>query len=162
MRHGTCRRLRRRASQSGRAARLPNHAVGARGVGRPQNRPEVMGVLDPIEHDKERGRWRLAHELFYVVLPSRLDVRNHSLMHGTRREAVELVVIDAAHRHAALLRQHEERPYAVVAALAHAKGADAPRAKRLGHRVNAVDEHTDPAYRATSTIPNATDDRRRT
>ena len=44
-----------RGIERGGPARLTDHAVAARGIERAQNRPDVVRILDAVEHDDEWG-----------------------------------------------------------------------------------------------------------
>ena len=60
VRHRAGRRLRRNAVERRGVPRLPHDTVRARRIDRPQDRPDVVRILDAVEHDDERRRRRRA------------------------------------------------------------------------------------------------------
>ena len=84
------RRLRRRAAERRRMPRLPHHAVRPRRVGRPQNRAEVVRILDPIEHDDQRRAFRLHDEIFDAEAGGVAHLGRNALVHAAARRALEL------------------------------------------------------------------------
>ena len=66
--HRAGRRLGRGAAERRRPPALHHDAVDAGGVGRPQDRAEVVRILDAVEHDDQRGPPRAAHQILDAVI----------------------------------------------------------------------------------------------
>ena len=60
MRHRAGRRLRRRAVERRGVPRLPDDAIGAGRIDRPEDRADIVRILDAVEHDDQRRRRRAA------------------------------------------------------------------------------------------------------
>ena len=144
VRDGAGRRLRRRAVERRRVPRLPDDAVGAGRVDRPQNRADVVRILDAVEHDDAAAR------------PSRRATRSSTLKRAgllaprrrrpgaTRaaRQPIELVGADARAPGRPAPRPAGRRPSARSSARArHADRRHAPGAQRFEDRIDAVDQH---------------------
>ena len=68
--------------------RLPHDAVGAGRVDRPQNRADVVRILDAVEHDDERRARRAGDQILDARRARALrDVGDDALMRRRRRAA---------------------------------------------------------------------------
>ena len=75
---------------------LPNDPVRAGGIRRPQNRSDVVRILDPVEHDeKRRRRSRPVDELLQTVIARRVELRHDSLVHAPARGLLDRRRVDA-------------------------------------------------------------------
>ena len=71
--------------------RLPHDAVGARRIDRPQNRADIVRILDPVEHDDERRalRARSTRSATSMRVGS-AQLGDHALVHAAARSTIEL------------------------------------------------------------------------
>ena len=109
-------------------SRLADDAVGAGGVDGPQNRADVVRILDPIDYDDERGPVSGGDQILDAEALGLLHLRNHALMAmpGTARETIELIGADAPHRDVLFLSQTDQRRQTVVGARRDAQRGDPP------------------------------------
>ncbi len=136
------RRLRRGAVERRGVALLTHDAVRAGRVDRPQDRADVLRILDAVEHDEERraGR-RRRDEIADRVVARRVDVGDHALMHAAARRALERRDVDPLDRHASLPRERDRFLDAPIGAGADPQLPHASGAQRLHHGVHAVHDH---------------------
>ena len=86
VRHRAGRRLRRRAVERRRVPRLPHDAVGAGRIDGPQDRADVVRILDAVEHDDQRRAGRRLDQIRDVVRVARPRTsRDHALVHAAAR-----------------------------------------------------------------------------
>src|SRR5579863_4155298 len=138
--HGASRRFHRGAIERRRVAGLPYDARPAHRINRSDNRTDILGILDAIEHDDERRTGGLANQLLDRVGRKGLHLRRHALMDAAIGATVQGGALDRVDRNAQLLRPGQQ----TVDARARAPHVDdprhAPRRERLGHGMNAVDQ----------------------
>ncbi len=121
-------------------ARLPDDAGRSRRVGRPQNRPDVLRVLDPVQDNEQRGHLVAAHQLFHRKRRQSLQVGSDTLMHASPREPVERHAIDRVHGDPQFLRSRHQRIDARPAAAHVHEPRHAPGLERFGNGIDAEDQ----------------------
>jgi lysophospholipase L1-like esterase len=141
MRQRTCRRLAGRAAERRGVPRLPDDAVRPCRIHRPEDRAEVMRIFDPIEHNEECGRRRVADKIVELVGFALLHVGDHTLMRRAPGLAVEFVIADAADRDVRLLSLRDELEQAAVGPFACTQRHHAPRAQRFADGIDPVNQH---------------------
>ena len=95
------RRLGRRAAERRRVPRLADDAVGAGRIDRPQDRADVVRILDAVEHDDAAARPRAGSTRSSTLNVSVVaHVGDDALMHAAARRAIEIAGAHAPHRHA--------------------------------------------------------------
>ena len=138
------RRLRRRAVERRRVTRLPDDAVRAGRVDRPQNRADVVRILDAVEHDdqRRRGRGRVDELARRCSRAASSSSATTPWCTPPRASAIERVGVDALDRHACFARASASAS-SMRRSLraADAQPSHASRAQRLEHGIDAVDEH---------------------
>jgi hypothetical protein len=123
-------------------SRLPDHAVHAGRIGRPENRADVMRILDAIEHhDERRPRRCRRDDLLDAVLLRRLELGDDSLVHAATRRPIERLCVHAIHRHPARVRKRQRLLDAAIAAVRDTQPAHDATAQRFEHGVEAVNDH---------------------
>ena len=85
-------------SSARRVPRLPHDAVAARRIDRPQDRADVVRILDAVEHDDQRRRLRADHQILDAVARRVRDVGDHALVPLPPRQPIELVAADPLDR----------------------------------------------------------------
>ena len=132
-------------SERRRMPRLPHDAVGAGRIDRPQDRADIVRILDAVEHDDERrsAAARIEQILDARALRVAAHVGDDALMHAAARGAIELAGRHAPNRDALRApRARRARSRDPSARRRHADLRDAPGAQRLEDRVDAVDQHS--------------------
>src|SRR4030095_14740689 len=127
-----------RAVQLRGVARLPDNPVAPCRIDRPQNRPDVVRILDLIEHDDERRARRLPDEILDAQVHAVVHVGDDTLMRATLREPIELVRVGTANRNPLLLGQAHDLREALVRPRRDAYRGDALRPQRFDDGGNAV------------------------
>src|SRR5205085_8604837 len=146
--HGRLRsglRLRGDPVARGGSAALDYHAIHARGIRSPENRPEVVRILDAIEHDDQWRARCAAEDLVDVVLGAQLDLGDDALVDAAlstaTRFAIEHVGGHARDAHTALGRQREQLLQPIVGTVTDAKRFHASRAQGLEDWVDPINDH---------------------
>jgi hypothetical protein len=78
-----------RAVERRRAARLPDYAVCPSRVSRPQNRADIVRILDAVEHDDQRYIAGAANQIAHIVAIDRHDFRGDPLMNAASVQSIE-------------------------------------------------------------------------
>ena len=142
VRHGAGRRLRGRAVEPRRVARLTDDAVSARRIDRAQDRADIVGILDLIEHDEERRAARPGDQILDAERRLIAHVGDDALVAAAVRESIQLIDIRAAHRNALRGGEADDLGEAIVGARRDTDRGDATRAQRFENRIDAVDPHS--------------------
>jgi hypothetical protein len=108
-----------------RSSSLSNHAMRTGSVDAAENRAEVLRIFHPVEHDQERGRDRLAHQVGQVVGSRRFEIGDYALMRASGRHPVQVVIAHTSHRHATLGSQRNDLTDPLVVASADTNRSDA-------------------------------------
>ena len=131
------------AAASSGAARRSCRTSPARAdrIDRPENGTHVVGILDAIEYDDERGALVGGREIGQRGLARIVDLGDDALVDRAAALAVQDDRIDALHGDPSLRGEVEELPDAVVRARPDAHAPDAARTKSLTDRIDAEDNH---------------------
>ena len=130
----------------GGAAVRPTHEHGrAGGFGGSRRGTEVLGIFDPVEHDRDRilgplglGQVALREEL--CVRAGRADARDHPSV--IARQLIQVGAAELAHGHPCAVGRAEHRPESLVPACTgrHQHLDHTTRSDRLGDRAPSRDQ----------------------
>ena len=84
--------------------RLTDHSARARGIDRPQNRPDIVRIFDAVEDHDQRWRRAAADQIRDPVAIGRLQLRDDALVHAAFCGAIEIAGRHAPNRHVLTLR----------------------------------------------------------
>ncbi len=140
----TCRRLRHRRIHSHGAALGNDDAIHTGGIGRAQNRAQVVRIFHAVEHDQERPlTTAFLQQVFDVGIFLRRSNCDHSLVVAGRREAIQVRTRNGAHRHAQRAALADDLVHALIVAFArHADVLEGTSAglQRFQNGVDAVND----------------------
>jgi len=109
----------------------------------PENRPDVVGILDAVEHDNQRRAPGADDEIFDAIAAGFLDVSHHALMAMTGASGKPFQLLDGepAHSDPTFLSQPHDLGEAIVRSGRNTDRRDPLGTERFEHRVDAVDQH---------------------
>jgi hypothetical protein len=116
-------------------------AMRARGIDRAQDRANVVRILDPVEHDDERGALGVSYQFLDTPRRDVLDLRHDTLVHAATRVPIQHVRRHASYSYSPLGGERQHLPHAIAAPIADTQLLDAPGAESLDDGINPVDDH---------------------
>ena len=118
---------------------LAYQPVATGGIHRAQDRPDVLWILDAVEHDQQRHGGGLLHQFLDRVRGQGRQFGRDALVNPATRQPVERPPVQRLDNQPELTGPGHERIDTRTAATFVHQLRHAPRLERLGYRIDPVD-----------------------